>query len=187
MPKKYFKRFAPSPEYVKAHPSLNRLAHLLEDPNLFHLNRYSVPMSFLVGVFWAFMPVPLQMLFAAIVALWVRCNLPIALTLVWITNPLTLGPIYYSTYLLGTWLLEVPPMSFPDGLSFDAIWQELGMIWKPFVIGCLAAGSFLSLTSYALVKACWRLFVIYQWRKRKARHLRRGQRKTSQLSHDVKQ
>jgi len=167
MPKKFFKQLSPSPEYVKAHPSLNRLKHLFDDPNLFHLNRYSVSMAFLVGVFWAFAPVPVQMIFAALMALWVRCNLPLAITLVWITNPLTLAPIYYSTYLLGTWLLDVPPMSFPDGLSVGAITRELQNIWKPFVIGSLFTGSFLSLLSYFTVKNVWRYFVIYQWLKRK--------------------
>ena len=167
MPKKFFKQMSPSPEYVKAHPSLNRLKHLFDDPNLFHLNRYSVSMAFLVGVFWAFAPVPVQMIFATLMALWVRCNLPLAIALVWITNPLTLAPIYYSTYLLGTWLLDVPPMSFPDGLSVGAITSELRNIWKPFVIGSLCAGSFLSLLSYFTVKNLWRFVVMYQWSKRK--------------------
>jgi len=167
MPKKFFKQFSPSPDDIKTHPALNRLKHLFEDPNLFHLNRYSVSMAFLVGVFWAFAPVPGQMVFAAVMALWVRCNLPLAITLVWITNPLTLAPIYYSTYMLGTWLLDVPPMSFPDGLSISAVTTELKMIWKPFVVGSLCAGSFFSLLSYFSVKGFWRFVVIYQWRRRK--------------------
>lgn len=169
MPKKFFKQFSPSPESVKAHPCLNWLKHLFDDPNLFHLNRYSVSMAFLVGVFWAFVPVPLQMVGATFMALWVRCNLPLAITLVWITNPLTLAPIYYSTYLLGTWLLDVPPMSFPNGLSVEAITRELQALWKPFVVGSLCAGSFFSLLSYFSIKGLWRLMVIVQWRNRRKR------------------
>lgn len=167
MLKKLFKQLSPSPESVRAHPSLNWIKHLIDDPNLFHLNRYSVSMAFLVGVFWAFVPIPLQMLGAVLMALWVRCNLPLALALVWITNPLTIAPIYYSTYLLGTWLLDVPPMSFPDGLSISAVKRELQALWKPLVVGSLCAGSFLSLLSYFSIKGLWRLLVIYHWYKRR--------------------
>lgn len=40
-----------------------------------------------VGAFYAFVPFPWQMLLAAITALWLRFNLPVAVAMVWITNP----------------------------------------------------------------------------------------------------
>ena len=118
MPKKLFKRFTPSPAVIKASPRLQILAPLMEDSNLFHLNRHSVSMAFLTGLFFAFFPVPGQMLLAGFFALYIRCNLPIAVTLVWITNPITVAPIYFATYKLGSWLLNTPAIQFEGSISW---------------------------------------------------------------------
>ena len=169
MPRKLFKRFIPHPNTVKAQPSLKFLGPLLEDPNLFHLNRYSVSMAFLIGVFLAFFPLPGQMILAAVIAFWVRCNLPITVALVWITNPITIPPIFFATYKLGSWLLNTPPMLFEGGITWQWINDELGRLWKPLLIGSLCAGSFFSLLSYFSIRYIWRLYVIYQWKSRQSK------------------
>lgn len=171
MPKKFFRRLSPKPEVIKKHPALRLVAPLLNDPNMFHLNRYSVSMAFLIGVFLAFFPLPGQMLLAATVAFWVRCNLPIAVALVWITNPITIPPIFFATYKLGTWLLEMPSVHMSGPLSLQMIAQKLAITWQPLLLGSLCAGSFFSLLSYFLVRYLWRLHVIFQWHRRK--HKRR--------------
>jgi uncharacterized protein (DUF2062 family) len=168
MPKKFFKRLIPHPNIVKANPRLRFLGPLIDDPNLFHLNRYSVSTAFLVGVFLAFFPLPGQMVLAAFIALWVRCNLPITVALVWITNPLTIPPIFFATYKLGTWLLDTPEIQHISmSLSWEWINAELGQIWKPLLVGSLCAGSFFSLLSYFLIRQIWRGYVVYHWRHRR--------------------
>ncbi|MGI9335066.1 MAG: DUF2062 domain-containing protein, partial [Gammaproteobacteria bacterium] len=88
--RKSLKRLLPSPRELRQHHGLRRFfGTLLHEPDLWHLNRNSVAWSVSVGLFMAFMPIPLQMVAAAAVAIVVGCNLPIAVTLVWITNPLT--------------------------------------------------------------------------------------------------
>ncbi len=164
----------PRPSDVQEHPRLRFLGPLLEDPNLFHLNRYSVSMAFLMGVFLAFVPVPGQMALVALVALWVRCNLPIALALVWITNPITIAPIFFFTYQLGLWLLNEPSVHMPDAITWGLINAELSKIWKPLVVGSLCAGSFFSLLSYFIIRYVWRLYVIYQWRHRQEKRAKRA-------------
>ncbi len=175
MPKKLFKRIAPNSAKIKTIPSLRFLGPLLNDPNLFHLNRYSVSMAFLVGVFLAFIPVPGQMAIAAIVALWVRCNLPIAVALVWITNPITIAPIFFATYKLGIWLLNEPITHHAAKLmSWETLHSvKLSKIWKPLIIGSLSAGSFCSLLSYFIIRYTWRFYVIFQWQHRKEKRLRK--------------
>lgn len=169
MPKKWLRRISPNAQTVKNTPSLRILGPLIEDPNLFHLNRYSVSMAFLVGIFIAFLPIPGQMLLAAALAFQVRCNLPIAMALIWITNPLTIAPMFFMTYKLGSWLLETPPVAFSIELSWAWINSELKRIWKPLIVGSLCAGSFFSLLSYFTVKYLWRLIVVYQWHHRRDR------------------
>lgn len=173
MPKKLFKRFLPSPQFIKDHPSISFLGPVIQDPNLFHLNRYSVSMAFLVGVFLAFFPIPAQMVVAAFVAIVVRCNLPIAVALVWITNPLTIAPIFFATYKLGTWLLDTPTMNLNITFTWEWINSELHRIWKPLLVGSLCAGSFFSIVSYATIKILWHWHVGYQWRHRRERRLKK--------------
>src|SRR3954469_24611570 len=102
MARKLLKRMMPSAEFVKHHPSLQRFARWLHDPNLWHLNRYSASIAVFIGLFSALIPVPSQMPIAALWAIWWRANLPISVALVWLTNPITSPPIFYATYKFGS-------------------------------------------------------------------------------------
>ena len=102
MARKLLKRLMPDPESIRKRPGLKFLGKLLHDPNLFHLNRHSVSVAAFVGVFTSFLPLPGQMLIAAGLALLARCNLPLSIVLVWISNPLTILPIFATTTKLGT-------------------------------------------------------------------------------------
>ena len=102
MPKHLFKRYAPDPQAVREHKHLRVFAAFLHDPNLFHLNRRSVSGAFAAGLFWAMIPIPVQMLAAALTAITVRINLPISVALVWVTNPFTMPAVFYFNYLVGT-------------------------------------------------------------------------------------
>src|SRR5690625_6046872 len=86
MARKIIRRFVPSPAAIKDKPGLRFLGGLLQNSSLFHLNRQSVSMAFFVGIFVAFLPMPFQMPFAALLALWVCCNLPLSVSLVCISN-----------------------------------------------------------------------------------------------------
>jgi len=167
MPKKFLKRFLPSQQFIQDHPSIRFLGPVVDDPNLFHLNRYSVSMAFLVGMFLAFLPMPAQMIAATIIALWVRCNLPIALTLVWITNPITIPPIFFATYSLGAWILDSPAMNINVSFTVEWVNGELTRIWKPLFVGSLITGAVCGVTSYTIINIAWRWHVIHRWRKRK--------------------
>lgn len=113
------------------------------------------------------------MLLAALMALWVRCNLPIAVSLVWITNPLTMTPIYYTCYRLGRRLLDAPRIGLPQELSWQWLLTELSHIWKPLLLGSVLMGLFLGGLSYILMQLFWRWQVVKQWQSRaKQRRLR---------------
>lgn len=183
MPKKLLQRLLPSNQFIKAHPSLSFLGPFLEDPNLFHLTRYSVSMAFLVGMFLAFFPIPGQMILAAIFAFWIRCNLPIAVALVWITNPITIPPIFFATYTLGAWILDTPAIDFSSMFSWEWLEAEFDHLWKPLLLGSLAAGSFFSITSYTIIKLAWRWYVIYLWQHRKEKRLKRQKKQQRKNNH----
>lgn len=142
---------------------------LLHDPNLWHLNRRSVAGGFAVGLFTAFIPIPFQMLLAAGIAIVSRVNLPISVLLVWISNPITMPPMFYSAYKLGQWLLGGTPGEFHFELSMDWLMTELGEVWKPFLLGCLLLGIASALVGYTTIRLYWRYLVVQRLEKRRLR------------------
>lgn len=171
MPKKTLKRWIPDPNEFKKRPGLQFLGRLLHDPNLFHLNRHSVSGAFFVGIFTAFLPILGQMPIAALLALACRVNLPIAMALVWISNPITIPAIFYGAYELGLWLLGSPSVEFTLQLSWEWCLSELPKIWKPLLVGSLLSGTTLGCIGYLSMQAFWRWHVIRNWEKRKASRL----------------
>ena len=131
MARKLLRRWIPAAAKIKQMPGLQFLGTLLHDPNLFHLNRHSVSVAVFVGVLVAFLPVPGHMPIAALLALMLRANLPISVVLVWISNPITIPPIFYLTYEIGRWILQAPPLNFKIELSWHWFAGEFLRIWKP--------------------------------------------------------
>jgi uncharacterized protein (DUF2062 family) len=166
MPRRLFKRYMPDPEMLKEHRSLRFLGKLLHEPNLWHLNRRSVSRAMAMGLFAAFVPLPMQMLLAASLAILCRANLPISVGLVWLTNPFTMPPIFYCTYQLGSWLLHMPPIHLPDELSISWVSAELSTHWQPFLLGSVVTGVIAAVLGYCLTNLYWHWWVRYSWHKR---------------------
>ena len=169
MPKKLLKRWTPDSNEIKGNSSLKILHVFLHDPNLFHLNRHSTSVAFFVGLFVAFLPVPGQMFIAALGALLFRCNLPIAVSLVWISNPLTFLFIFFGAYKLGARIMNIPPHNFTFELSWTWVQTEFLTVWQPLLLGCLLSSLFFSCLGYVTIQWLWRWHVTSKWRKRKER------------------
>lgn len=172
MARRLIKRWFPDPHKVRHHKHLRLFGTLLHDPNLWHLNRHSVSDAFAIGLFMAFVPMPFQMIPAAALAIYLRANLPIAVALVWITNPFTMPPVFYFCYLLGAWILNTPPLPFEFEPTWEWIGWELSRIWQPFLLGSLVVASVASLAGYWSIRGLWRWHVIRDWERRKTRRPR---------------
>ncbi len=167
MPKNFIKRFMPDHQMVRNHRHLRFLGKLLHDPNLFHLNRRSASGAFGVGVFVAFVPVPFQMVLAAAFAVLFRVNLPISVALVWLTNPVTMPPIFYFVYKVGTWMLGTPARELQFQATPEWLMQEIGAIWQPFLLGSFVVGTLCAVASYFAVRGLWRLRIVRHWQRKK--------------------
>ena len=177
MSRRLFKRYVPDTKKIRNHPSLKIFGKILDNPNLWHLNRHSVAKAFCIGLAWAWVPVPFQMLSAGACAILLRANLAISVVLVWITNPVTMPVLYYFSYRVGSYILDTPPSGFSFELSWEWLFTGLLAIWQPFLLGCLVCGLISAIAGYILIQILWRIMVRRHWQQRLK--LRRQQRQKS--------
>ena len=154
--KKFLKKYTPNPEELKQNKSLGWLSEHLHNPSLWNFNRRSISKAFAIGLFCAFIPVPFQMAIAAPLAIWFSANLPVSVALVWITNPLTMPPIFYACYKLGAIILGVS-IEEDFHMTYEYISSVLGQIWEPFLLGCLIVGTVSAFTGYWLIQTIYRI------------------------------
>lgn len=169
MPRHIIKRYTPDPTALKKHRHLRHLGALLHDENLWHLNKRSVAGGVAAGLFWCMIPMPAQMVAAALSAIFFRINLPISVALVWLTNPLTIPPVFYFNYLVGNWLLGTPPHIEKFQLSVDWFAAELDRIWMPLYLGSFVLGVLLAMLGYGAMRVYWRWHVMKRFRARSER------------------
>jgi len=177
--KRWLKRVAPSRQEVHNWKHLRIFGKLLHDPNLWHLNRHSVSGAFAVGLFIMYLPPMGQMVIAAAAAILLRVNLPISVALVWLSNPLTFPPMYYLSYVLGSWVLDRPTAAFE--MAFWVEWRNWIQVIAPLTVGGLICGTVCSAIGYLTVQGIWRWNLVRQIRQRKAR-LRDSLRAPRELS-----
>lgn len=167
MPRQFFKRWMLKPEWFEKNRNFRWLGKRLSQPYLWHLSRASVSRAFLIGMFWMVIPMPFQSVPAAFCAVGLRANIGLSVVLCWISNPLTMAPLLYGTYKLGTWILGMREDETEIHATTDWIMAHLRDIWAPLFVGSLATGIALSLGSYTIVRGFWRLSVSRRWRQRK--------------------
>lgn len=171
MSRRFFMRYLPPPQHLKEHKHLRHLGERLTTPNLWYLNRRSVAVAVSIGLFISFIPLPGHMLMAAVAAIWLRVNLPVSVLMVWFNNPLTMGPIYFFNYKVGTWLLGGPVHE----MEFEATWQWLQTkfltIWQPLLLGSLVMGLTVGVAGSLLTLGLWRIGVWRRWKDRKKQRM----------------
>lgn len=171
MPRKFFKRIMPSHTEIKNNKYLGIFGDALHNPNLWHMNRRSVAGAFAVGLFFAWVPLPTQMVMAAAAAIIFHTNLTLSIVVVWITNPVTIPPMFYFAYLVGTWILGESPQHFEFHLTFEWLSNELSAIWKPFLTGCLVMATSSSAIGYIGVSRFWSYAVRKERAKRQGKSI----------------
>ncbi len=169
MPRRFFKQYLPTSEKLSKYRALRPMGKLLQNEHIWHLHRRSVAGAGFIGLFVAWLPIPMQMLVAGIGAIVFRCNLPLSVALVWITNPLTMPAMFWSSYKLGAWLLDRRLIVSSSGFTIEWITNELHQIWQPLLLGSVIFGLVSGLLALALIRLVWRLHVVQAWHARKER------------------
>ncbi|WP_245727470.1 DUF2062 domain-containing protein [Nitrosovibrio tenuis] len=150
--------------------------------NLWHLHRRSVAGGVAAGLFAGLIPGsnPIQFFFAALFAVMFKVNLPVAVVTTLYSNPFTVVPIYIAAYAIGEFAIgngagkDLPQneLDLTDkniGEWIPALMDWMVSLGKPLLVGLLLLALLLSLTGYIAVRAGWRFYAIYAWRKRAQR------------------
>ena len=176
MPRKFFRRYLPDPEAVRTSRMVAWCGPWLGHPNLWHLNRRSVPGAVAIGLFSGLVPGPLQMLTALLIAIPCRKNIPVALIVTLYTNPFTIVPLYLAAYGIGRLLLGldgVPPHVQPFEWAWSDLWGSmrafgawLVSLGKPLAIGLPVLAAGLAILGYFVTEIAWRFYVVRAWRRR---------------------
>lgn len=142
-------------------------------PDLWKIRRQPCSVGVAVGLFWCLIPMPFQMIMAALFSLLLRSNLPISLLLCWISNPITMAPLFYFNYRVGIMLLEGSVLEYKEIAAVDNISQLLflfGNLWQPLYFGSIVLALIFAVCGYMLSTFLWKLVIVRQWHNRNNRH-----------------
>jgi hypothetical protein len=182
MPRKFFRRYMPSVERVRELKILGFFGEALFHPALWHLNRRSAAGGVAIGLFCGLIPGPLQMLGAGIAATLFRANLAVALLTTLYTNPITIVPLYFLAFKIGSLALGAagghPPEPPPDWVfaqpltSAEAFGQWALGLGAPLALGVFLLACGLATAGYVLVRVAWSVYLRRAWRARRLRRTR---------------
>lgn len=178
MLKQFFKKHAPNPEKIKDNQCLAWLGSALHIPCLWHFNRRTVALAFGIGLFCMWLPFPFQTLIAAVFAILLRANLPLAVALVFISNPITIPPMFYSAYELGAFILNHELQTVKFELSMEWFTSTLGQIWQPLLAGCSILAVVSGLIGYYGIQLLWRIHLLQRIEARRQQRQRRQHQQT---------
>ena len=175
-----FKKYLPTKDQLRETRSLRFLGNIIFEPNLWHFNRHSVSYAALIGIFCCFLPMPFQMIPCVLMVIIVRCNIPLAIAFVWVSNPITMPPMMFFTYLVGTWMLDQQSVVTEIDISLDWLSEQLSLVWQPLLLGSITTGLVCGLTAFTLIRVYWRWKVSHDWSTRRLRNRFKAKRQRSQ-------
>lgn len=166
---------------MRSRAGLRWLAPLIGRPGLWHLNRRRVALGAAIGVFCGLLIPVAQIAGAAVLALLLRANLPVAALATFVSNPVTLGPIFVLAYRTGAAVLGEPPepaaaeaLAQASEESANPVSDGSGPRWieqarsigKPLFLGLAIFAVLGSLLTWVLVHVIWILGVRVKRRRR---------------------
>ena len=107
-----------------------------------------------------------------LVAMIARLNVPAVVSATFLVNPFTALPVYLMCYTLGTWMLGLPLYPFAFEPSWAWVRNELLLIWRPLLLGCLTCGLMAGFASWLLLDRFWLWRVRKKYRDRHRREQR---------------
>ena len=180
---RWLTRHIPRRETVHEHRLLRPFAPHLTHPSLWRMTRRSVPRGAAIGLFVAVIIPFMHTVIAALLAIPTRANVAVAAVVTLVVNPLTIPPMYYAAYRIGSWELHhdstlVNPADaerFSSELSRALFWIHQAS--APIAVGILTIAAAAAIIGYFAASLGWRYWSRSKWRQRK--HARLAREKSS--------
>ena len=184
----WVRKLVPTRAGLEANRWLRPFARNVLRPELWRFTRRSVPRAIALGFFLGVLIPFAHSVMAALLAVVVRANVPVAVTATWISNPVTWLVMWPLAYRLG-WLLmrmdrllglrpmadSLPEIAARSGVGnggghhqFAARVSEMGLT---MACGLLAEAVLVATIGYMVASMVWRLQVAQRRRRRLARGL----------------
>ncbi len=120
----------------------------------FNINRRMITRGVFIGLFWGFIPMPMQMLAVIAVTPFIRFNVPVAIAMVWLSNPFTMPFMYYMEYLTGNFILGHEGIHDIE-LTLDWFSNNIDAIFVPLYVGTAFYSIVVSSLVYLLLNWLW--------------------------------
>lgn len=135
----------------------SKIDHFIKKYNIprehLSVNRKAVTRGLLIGIFIGFIPMPFQMLVVIFMGIFVIFNVPLAISMVWLSNPFTMPFMYYLEYVTGNFILGRPLLQVE--LTMQWFHQNIDKIFLPLYVGTLFYSVTVSLSVYYIVNWLW--------------------------------
>ena len=171
------RRITPTAESLRRSRWLKWLGPRVHEPHLWRLNRRRVARGVALGAFFGVLLPVAQIPLVIIAALLLRAHLLAGVLATFISNPLTLGPIYYAAYQLGAALLGAAKVAdaAPTTASvtptaegwLTPIWNMFLSLGQPLVLGTVLMAVAAGALGYFSTQLIWRIRVLARLRRRR--------------------
>ncbi len=161
------KPFRRSATPLQQHPLVKKLGSGALHPHIWRAHRRSIPKATFIGLWLACCPLPVQMVLAIWWCVRVQAHLPTALALVWVNNPLTIGPMFYVCYRMGQWVLQQQPQPLEFVASWSWFTSQLQGAVPALLVGSVLVGTLLGAIGFVTMSGWYRWRTTRKWRQRR--------------------
>lgn len=170
---RWLTRHIPTRDTVGEYRLLRPFASHLSHPSLWRMNRRSVPRGVAVGLFVAVIIPFMHTVIAALLAIPTRANVAVAAVFTLVVNPLTMPPMYYAAYRIGSWELhhDTPLLNqqaaerFSGELSRALFWVHHAS--GPIALGIFTLAVIVASVGYLCASFVWGFWARSRWERRR--------------------
>jgi uncharacterized protein (DUF2062 family) len=170
----WLRHHIPRRETIDSYRLLRPFAKQLRRPDLWHMNHRSVPRAVALGLGVGVIIPFMHVVIAVILAIPVRANVMIAGACTLVVNPLTIPPMYYAAYRIGSWELRHDALGPDPALAAQATSELSRMLFwlhhasGPIALGVLTIALGGAALGYAASALAWRLWMWWKARRGEA-------------------
>jgi uncharacterized protein (DUF2062 family) len=164
----WIRRHIPSRETIDSYRILRPFAKQLRHPELWHLNAKSVPRAVALGLGVGVIIPVMHVVIAVILAIPTRSNVAIAGAFTLVVNPLTIPPMYYAAYRIGSWELHHEALGVDPATAQEASGELARMLFwlhhasGPIALGILTIALSAAAGGYLVSALAWRVWAHFK-------------------------